>query len=103
MKAVIASGYGGPEVLSVQDIEKPKPWKGEVLIKVRAASVNSADVRMRSLDAGPGLKGFIAKIVICLLLGIIKPRRVPGVVLAGEIVELGDGVISLKLVTKFLQ
>jgi NADPH:quinone reductase-like Zn-dependent oxidoreductase len=97
MKAVIASGYGGPEVLSIQDVEKPKPRKGEVLIKVKAASVNSADVRMRSLDAGPGLKGIIAKIVIRLLLGIIKPRRVPGVVLAGEIVELGNDVDHFKI------
>ncbi len=97
MKAVIASGYGGPDVLSIQDIEKPEPRKGEVLIKVKAASVNSADVRMRSLDAGPGLKGFIAKIVIRFLLGIVKPRRVPGVVLAGEIVELGEGVDKFKI------
>ncbi len=90
MKAVIASGYGGPEVLSVQEVSKPKPKSNEVLIKVRAASVNSADVRIRVLDAGDGLKGLVSKIIIRLLVGVttlqlsswgsnvrLNPSRVP--------------------------
>ena len=97
MKAVIATGYGPPEVLSVQDIPKPKPKKDEVLIKVMAASLNSGDVRMRALDGGDGLKGFIAKIVIRLLLGIPKPKRVPGSVFAGKIVEVGENVTTFKV------
>lgn len=97
MKAVIASGYGAPEVLSVQNVKKPKPMKGEILIRVKAASVNSGDVRMRSLDAGTGIKGITAKIVIRSILGIKKPRRVPGSVLAGKVVELGDGVGQFKV------
>lgn len=97
MKAVIASGYGAPEVLSIQDVKKPKPKNGEILIEVKAATVNSGDVRMRSLDGGTGIKGFVAKIVIRLLLGIRKPKRVPGSVLAGKVVELGDGVDTFKV------
>ena len=97
MKAVIANGYGAPEVLSVQDIPKPKYKSDEVLIKVIAASLNSGDVRMRALDGGDGLKGFIAKIIIRLLLGIQKPKRVPGSVLAGKIVEVGADVTNFKV------
>lgn len=97
MRAVIASGYGGPEVLSVTEIEKPKPSSDEILIKVRAASLNSGDVRMRALDGGDGLKGFVAKIVIRLLVGIIKPKRIPGSVLAGEVVEVGEKVTRFKV------
>lgn len=97
MRAVIASAYGGPEVLSVEEVEKPKPKSNEILIKVKAASLNSGDVRMRALDGGDGLKGFIAKIVIRLLLGVIKPRRIPGAVLAGEIVEVGESVTRFKV------
>lgn len=97
MKAVIASGYGAPEVLSVQDVPKPKCKPNEILIKVKAASLNSGDVRMRALDGGGGLKGFIAKYVIRLLVGITKPSRVPGSVLAGKIVEVGDDVTNFKV------
>lgn len=97
MKAVIANGYGGPEVLSVEEVEKPKPKSNEILIKVRSASLNSGDVRMRALDGGDGLKGFIAKIVIRLLVGIIKPKRIPGSVLAGEVMEIGTDVTRFKV------
>ena len=92
MKAVIASGYGEPDVLHVEEIEKPTPKINEILIKVKAASLNSGDVRIRSLDAGGGVKGFISKYVIRLLVGFSKPKRVPGSVLAGEIVEVGSNV-----------
>lgn len=97
MRAVIASGYGGPEVLSVTETETPKPKSNEVLIKVKAATLNSGDVRMRALDGGDGLKGFIAKIVIRLLVGITKPKQIPGSVLAGEVVEVGSDVTRFKV------
>lgn len=45
---------------------------------------------MRALDGGDGVKGFISKIVIRLLIGIKKPKRIPGSVLAGEVVEVGE-------------
>ena len=43
MKAIVFHEYGAPEVLQVQEIEKPVPRAGEVLVRVRAASVNPAD------------------------------------------------------------
>ncbi len=97
MKAVIARGYGEPDVLSVQEVEKPTPKSNEVLIKVKAASLNSGDVRMRALDGGDGVKGAVSKIVIRLLVGLRKPKRIPGSVLAGEVVEVGDEVTRFKV------
>lgn len=96
MKAVIASGYGAPEVLSVAEVPKPKPKSNEVLIKVKAASLNSGDVRMRALDAGDGLKGAVSKLIIRLLLGIGKPKNTPGSVFAGIVEEVGEGFTKFK-------
>jgi NADPH2:quinone reductase len=47
MKAVVARKNGGPEVLEIQDLEVPIPGTNQVLIKVRAAGVNYADILMR--------------------------------------------------------
>jgi len=48
MKAVRIRSFGGPEVLELADIEKPQPKDDEVLIRVRAASVNPVDYKIRS-------------------------------------------------------
>ncbi len=45
---VVATGYGGPEVLSVIDVPTPEPGPGEVLIAVRAAGVNPIDAKVYS-------------------------------------------------------
>src|SRR5439155_10927977 len=47
MQAVVIRETGGPEVLSVEDWERPEPGDGEVLIAVRAASVNPVDWKIR--------------------------------------------------------
>ncbi len=92
MKAVVAEGYGAPEVLSVVDVPKPKVKDNEILIQVKAASLNSGDVRMRALDGGDGIKGFMSGIIIRLLVGLRKPKRIQGSVLAGVVAEVGDAV-----------
>lgn len=96
MKAVIADGYGAPDVLRVAEVAKPVPKKNEILIKVHAASLNSGDVRMRALDAGEGLKGVIAKIVLRLVLGVRKPKQIHGSVLAGVVEAVGSDVSRFK-------
>jgi NADPH:quinone reductase-like Zn-dependent oxidoreductase len=48
MKAVRMHRFGGPEALSVDDIETPEPGQGEALVRVRAASVNPVDTKIRS-------------------------------------------------------
>jgi NADPH:quinone reductase-like Zn-dependent oxidoreductase len=48
MKAVRIHEYGGPEVLRLEDIPRPSPAVGEVLIRVRAVGVNPVDWKLRS-------------------------------------------------------
>ncbi len=47
MRAVVQDGTGGPEVLSVGEVEQPEPGPGEVLVEVRATAVNRADTLQR--------------------------------------------------------
>lgn len=47
MKAVVCSGAGGPEVLSVADVPDPEPGPGEVLVEVHATALNRADLLQR--------------------------------------------------------
>jgi len=47
MKAVLIKEFGGPEVMSVGEIEKPQPKADEVLIKVVATSINRPDLVQR--------------------------------------------------------
>jgi NADPH:quinone reductase-like Zn-dependent oxidoreductase len=51
-KAVFAEGYGGPEVLALQDIELPELGQGQVLVDVRAAGTNPIDYKLYSGDMG---------------------------------------------------
>ena len=46
MKAIVCTKYGSPDVLQLQEVEKPAPKDDEVLIKIHAASINSRDWRM---------------------------------------------------------
>jgi NADPH:quinone reductase-like Zn-dependent oxidoreductase len=47
-RAIVAEGYGGPEVLAVQDIELPQPGDAQVLVDVRAAGTNPIDYKLYS-------------------------------------------------------
>ncbi len=53
MKAVVYQGFGSPDILHLQEIDKPVPGDGEVLIKVRAAAVNPLDWKL--MKGGPPL------------------------------------------------
>jgi NADPH:quinone reductase-like Zn-dependent oxidoreductase len=51
-RTVVAEGYGGPEVLALQDIEVPAPGPSQVLVEVRAAGANPIDYKQYSGDLG---------------------------------------------------
>jgi len=78
MKAIVVHEYGGPEVLKFEDCPDPVPGRGEVLVRVAAASVNPIDYKRRA--------------------GLTKdfyPIRFPGLIgvdMAGTVVEVGPGV-----------
>lgn len=81
MKAIIVRSYGGPEVIRLEQVATPQPAAGEVLIKVRAVTVN----RTRDLNVCAGQAG-----------GPEALPLVPGQDPSGEIVELGAGVDSAR-------
>jgi len=94
MKAIIYTEYGPPEVLRMQDVEKPVPRDRDVLVKVQATTVTIGDTIMRDLDMPlSGLKRFLARIY----LGYNKPkRRVLGMELAGDVESVGRKVTRFK-------
>ena len=53
MRAIHIEHFGGPEVLTVVEVEIPKPGAGEVLIKVAAAGLNRADLLQREAHYPP--------------------------------------------------
>ena len=81
MKAVVFSQHGGPEVLQYEDVPKPKPGAGEVLLQVKAASINHIDIFLRR--GMPGVKVPMPKIV--------------GSDAAGIVSEVGTGVSGLSV------
>lgn len=92
MKAIICTQYGPPNVLHLQNIEKPTPKKNEVLIKIHATSVTTGDCRIRGFNSP-----LLFWIPMRIILGFRKPRKpVLGVELSGEIEEVGTDVTQFK-------
>lgn len=84
MKAIIYHNYGSPDVLRCEEIEKPTPGDDEVLIKVRAASVNPLDWRLMR-----GRPLFLR----LMIGGLRKPKNTrPGRDAAGRVEAIGRNV-----------
>jgi NADPH:quinone reductase-like Zn-dependent oxidoreductase len=78
MKAVRIHQFGGPEVLTYEDVPDPKPRKDQVLVRVRACALNHLDLWVRK-----GLPG-------------INLPHILGSDIAGEIVEVGEYITDFK-------
>src|SRR5271166_2352437 len=87
MKAIVFHHYGSPDVLHCEEIEKPVPRDNEVVIKVRAASLNPLD--------GGVMKG--KPYTFRLLSGLSKPKVTQaGVDVAGQVEAVGSNVTQFK-------
>jgi NADPH:quinone reductase-like Zn-dependent oxidoreductase len=86
LKAIVYTRYGSPEVLSLQDVAMPVPKEDEVLVKVRAASINSWDWDM--VRGSPW---------IVRAWGLTGPRhKIPGADIAGVVESVGGKVTTFK-------
>jgi len=96
MKAIICTKYGSPDVLELQDVEKPIPAQNEVLIKIIATNVTASDCIVRS-----GKGSFLYWILMRLALGFVGPRQpILGQVLAGIIEDIGTDVSDFQIGNK---
>ncbi len=84
MRAVVFREAGGPEVLHVEEVKRPRPHEGEVLVRVHAAGVNPVDDSVRG---SPAVGAFLRA---------IRRPMIPGLDFAGTIVEVGRGVSDFK-------
>jgi NADPH2:quinone reductase len=82
VKAVVITRPGGPEVLALREVPAPVPGPGEILVRVRAAGLNRADVLQRKghYPAPPG-----------------SPADIPGLEYAGDVAALGPGASRWRL------
>ena len=53
MKAVVQDRYGPPEVLRIEEVDRPVPKDDEVLVRVRASTVSQTDAHLRAADPVP--------------------------------------------------
>jgi NADPH:quinone reductase-like Zn-dependent oxidoreductase len=84
MRAIVHYNYGSPDVLQCEEVQKPTAGDDEVLVKVRAASVNPAD--WHTLRADPFLIRLMGD-------GLLKPKnKILGIDVAGQVEAVGRNV-----------
>src|SRR4051794_6906997 len=83
MKAVVATSYGPPERYEVADVPVPRPGHGQIQVRISAASINPADVRLPSGE-------FQA-------ITPLEFPHVPGNDFAGTVSEVGAGVAAFRV------
>lgn len=81
MKAIVVHEYGAPEVMSVKEVETPRPAAGQILVRIHAAGVNPVDTYLRS-----GNHAHAPKL-----------PYTPGKDAAGTVEAVGDGVTKFKV------
>ncbi len=90
MKAFVFEKYGSPDLMKMREVDTPKPGDDQVLVKVKASSVNPYDLHH--------IKGKIW--FMRLMFGLFKPKkkiRIMGADVAGEIAEIGKNIKHFKV------
>ena len=92
MKAIVCTKYGPPNVLQLEDVEKPTPKDTEVLIRVHATTVTAGDCGLRGLKFP-----LLLQPLVRIGFGFRGPRKkILGQELAGEITAVGKEVTRLR-------
>lgn len=88
MKAVVYTEYGPPDVLRIEEVEKPVPTENQVLVKIQAASINAGDYRVMRADP------FLVRVMTG---GYLRPKdpRI-GSDLAGRVEAVGSNVTQFR-------
>ena len=100
MKAIVYTEYGTPEVLRLQEVEKPAPKDNEILIRIHATSVNTGDLwarNFREITPHKFTMPFLFWLPARLYFGFTKPKRnILGNEFAGDIEAIGKNVTLFK-------
>jgi len=84
MQAIVLTRYGEPDVLELQEIEKPEPRPGEVLVRVHATAINDCLTRGEPR-------------IYRLVFGLFRPKlKVLGTEVAGRVEAVGEGVTAFR-------
>ncbi|MEO8638372.1 MAG: NAD(P)-dependent alcohol dehydrogenase [Chloroflexota bacterium] len=88
MRAVVYDKYGPPEVLRLEEVERPVPEADEVLVRVRATTVNRTDTGLRSAEFFPSR----------FFTGLLRPKnKTLGMEFAGEVEAVGAAVTEFRV------
>lgn len=92
MRAAVIDRYGPPEVVQIREVPKPVPGDGEILVRIRATTVNSGDARVRGLRVPRGMS-----LMMRFALGWNGPRqKIGGFEAAGVVEAVGPGVTKFR-------
>jgi NADPH:quinone reductase-like Zn-dependent oxidoreductase len=90
MRAAVCDRYGGPDVLHIEDVEKPLPREDEVLVRIHAVAVTRADCATREANRRSG-RGF--ELASRAIFGLRRPRQpILGGDFSGEVSAVGPAV-----------
>lgn len=93
MKAALYTRYGPPEVVQISEVPKPQPKSDEILVKIKATTITSGDVRVRASDFPP-----LFWLPARLIFGLFRPKKqILGHELSGTVEAIGEQVTQFKL------
>jgi len=88
LRAVVYDRYGPPEVLRLEEVDRPVPKHDEVLVRVHASTVTRTDCGLRSAEY----------VITRFFTGLLRPKRsVAGIELAGKVEEVGTAVTEFEV------